>query len=1335
MLVGVGTGRRIAAAGSVCVALAVMALTACAPALGVQAHYFAGASFGAPGSGAGDMSLVGQKELGRAGSGVAVNYVTHDVYIADTGNHRVDEFDANGTFVRAFGWGVEDGEEKLEVCTSASGCRAGLSGSRPGELEAPVFVAVDNAPGSESHGDVYVGDASDNLVTKFTAAGALVSSWGNGGLGGTSNGQLNGSSTKAFQRLDGMAVDGSGVLWLFALESLFSFDQEGLSMQTCHFTGTDTNPAGLAIDGTGDIYVGTGFRAIVKMQPDCTFIGRVTPEYYATGVTADLVSNEAYVDAEEGSLIEDIPLATCTPHAIGACAPAQEFGEGTLQAGAGLAVDPGSGVIYVANTTLSQVTVFPSAVTVTTAPADGVQTHDAVLHGTVNPEGLELTKCRFEYGEGEAYDHVASCEEALGSIGSGSSPVPVQVKVEGLAGGAEYRFRLHAGNAHGEIRSEPEVFTTAPVATIAEVGTSALTEEAGGGVSAALGAKVDPNGVAGTTCQIEYGATIGYGTTVACTPSAMSGGASVAISAHLEGLSKATEYHWRVVVGDANGSAQSPDQTFVYLTETPVQRSCENERVRGESDASPSTGLALSLALPDCRAYELVTPPAKNGARIGISNLSPSIAEDGSRVIVSTEQCFADSQSCVIPEGPISQPFLFERGGADWVSEPLAPPASYTEDKASFANADTGLVFYRLADGNGGVEQLDVRQRDGSLRLVGPTSEAPARPAIRNLIVTPDLSHVVFLLDSGMWPSLEGAGAGETPYEYSGYGLSHPELVGVSGGAGSTSLISACGTSVGNAMPGEMSADGRIAYFESAPCATGTGTNVGQPVAARTLYARIDGSRTVLVSGSAPEPQCDAGCQAEPPASAQFEGASEDGARVFFTDTRQLLDEASEDNHNGDGIRACSETAANAPGCNLYELECPGHCANLAERRLIDVSAPAVAGEGPRVRRVVAVSGDGSHVYFVAGGMLTQGANREGREPLESANNLYVYQRDSEHPAGRLRFIATLSNSEEGHQQQAGVANVTPDGRYLVFTSGRGLTMDGTRPEGPAQVYRYDAQSETLLRVSVGEQGFDDNGNAGVGDATIAAARASLKADGRRDPTMSDDGRRVFFQSPVGLTPGALNDVSLKGNRNVLAENLYEWEASGSGGCEEQGGCVALISDGRDLMENGGHATSVVSLMGVDASATNVFFETADQLVTQDSDTQIDIYDARVGGGFPAPAQAAACDVGEALVGEACSHPGSVPGVFGAPLSDAFSGPGNSPRVTSAGSGGPGVRKLTRAQRLAHALAACHVRYRRSGKHGQRVACERQARRRYGPPRRKAPRHDHHSRAVKGGRI
>ena len=61
----------------------------------------------------------------------------------------------------------------------------------------------------------------------------------------------------------------------------------------------------------------------------------------------------------------------------------------------------------------------------------------------------------------------------------------------------------------------------------------------------------------------------------------------------------------------------------------------------------------------------------------------------------------------------------------------------------------------------------------------------------------------------------------------------------------------------------------------------------------------------------------------------------------------------------------------------------------------------------------------------------------------------------------------------------------------------------------------------------------------------------------RSDPTMSDDGAFVFFESPVALTPRALNDVPV--GEGKLAENVYEYHE----------GQVSLISDGKDTTPEG----------------------------------------------------------------------------------------------------------------------------------------------------------------------
>jgi len=70
-------------------------------------------NFGALGSGAGQFSEP---------NGIAVDQETGDIYIVDTNNERIERFNSQGRFLRAWGWGVADGKSAaLQTCTTADG--------------------------------------------------------------------------------------------------------------------------------------------------------------------------------------------------------------------------------------------------------------------------------------------------------------------------------------------------------------------------------------------------------------------------------------------------------------------------------------------------------------------------------------------------------------------------------------------------------------------------------------------------------------------------------------------------------------------------------------------------------------------------------------------------------------------------------------------------------------------------------------------------------------------------------------------------------------------------------------------------------------------------------------------------------------------------------------------------------------------------------------------------------------------------------------------------------------------------------------------------------------
>jgi hypothetical protein len=177
---------------------------------------------------------------------------------------------------------------------------------------------------------------------------------------------------------------------------------------------------------------------------------------------------------------------------------------------------------------------------------------------------------------------------------------------------------------------------------------------------------------------------------------------------------------------------------------------------------------------------------------------------------------------------------------------------------------------------------------------------------------------------------------------------------------------------------------------------------------------------------------------------------------------------------------------------------------------------------------------------------------------------------------------------------------------------------------------------------------------------------------------VSDDGSRIVFSSAGPLSPSARNELM----------NIYEWHAGAGPGGE---GAVALIGSGDSQTAD---ASATISPSGRD-----LFFVTAAGLVPGDTDGLRDVYDARLGGGFPEPSAPR-----QPCSGDACQGPLSSPAPLLVPGS-VSQAPGDNLVVPV-----PAVKpKLTTARMLARALKACHAKHNKR----KRVSCERSARRRH----------------------
>jgi RHS repeat-associated protein len=105
--------------------------------------------------------------------GIAIDS-TGNLWITDFTDNRVDEYTEKGEFIAAFGFGVSNGESKLQTCTTT--CKAGLIGNSPGEFYYPSFIAI-------SASTLYVTDYGNNRVEKFNTAKEYQSEFASTGKG------------------------------------------------------------------------------------------------------------------------------------------------------------------------------------------------------------------------------------------------------------------------------------------------------------------------------------------------------------------------------------------------------------------------------------------------------------------------------------------------------------------------------------------------------------------------------------------------------------------------------------------------------------------------------------------------------------------------------------------------------------------------------------------------------------------------------------------------------------------------------------------------------------------------------------------------------------------------------------------------------------------------------------------------------------------------------------------------------------------------------------------------------------------------------------------------
>ena len=523
--------------------------------------------------------------------------------------------------------------------------------------------------------------------------------------------------------------------------------------------------------------------------------------------------------------------------------------------------------------------------------------------------------------------------------------------------------------------------------------------------------------------------------------------------------------------------------------------------------------------------------------------------------------------------------------------------------------------------------------------------------------------HVVLASTEASLPLTEGATepidkSADDLYDIYDNGTAKRLINVTDGGA----TISPCGASLGGGNTdseldtgGAISSDGSKIFFTIPDVVAENKAEAGCEAPSR-LYMRVDGGETVEMS--APE----AGVMptaTEDQLPVTYQGASVDGSKVFFTTPIELT--ANDTTHKNE----------------LYEY-------NTITRSLTRISRGESGTAAGEVRTggsgVMAASEEGDVIYFEANGRLTASA------PIPTAvqTNIYRYNTDDE----VIQYVATASRPKRDGEDLYTTAN----GRFLVFVGGG--VVGEPRGQGHNEIYRYDAETGgTPVCVSCGVAGLTVTGNASLPTVEAGVLWPTPDTQPKFTP-ISDTGDYVFFDTVARLVPEDINGTTEPENAPPPGQDVYEWEADGAGGCGENGGCTYLISSGT--------SENFTTLLGASENGENVFFATVARLVPQDKDDLGDIYDARIDGGFPAPAVPVQCS------GEACKLIPAAPSAISTPLSATFVGLGNVTSVVAGEPTGKSSGKSGSAGKLTGALRACRKKEKR-----RRARCEKQARSRY----------------------
>lgn len=586
---------------------------------------------------------------------------------------------------------------------------------------------------------------------------------------------------------------------------------------------------------------------------------------------------------------------------------------------------------------------------------------------------------------------------------------------------------------------------------------------------------------------------------------------SVEQSIAVGGLSPATTYHYRPVVGNKDGTVPGPERTFT------------------------TQEFSLESALPDGRRWELVSPVEKQGGAVALPGAifgggAFQASADGGSVTYGSVSAFGAA-----PGAPPSSQYLSTRTAGGWSTENISAPL----DSGAYGDDPDGAP-YRLFSAD-----LSTGLLFGGLPCRGDLAGCPA----------PN-------------PVLPGSGA---PAGYMAYYLRH-SATGTYGSLLSAADLANTAVSSEDFAVSFVAASPDLSHIVLSSCAALTANATEVPSgpdecdpAAQNLYARsFAGLRLVnLLPGamvSAP------GAQIAAPLGAVSSG----GSRVYWTQGGNLF--------LRDGAESLQVDVAQGGGGTFQTASTDGGIAFFTKGgHLFRFLASTKATEdlGGDVLGVLGASQAGDHVYY------------------QDATGLQHWH------AGVTTTVAPGADAtvSSNYPPAPGTSRVSPDGTHLAFVSAAELT--GFDNDGETEVFVYGPPlrgGQPILTCA----SCNPTGERPQGSSSIPGALVNGSASVYKPRALSDNGLRLFFDSGDDLF----------GKDGNSRPDVYEWEAQGVGDCARSPGCIRPIS------KVGG--TKAASFIDASSDGADVFFVTEERLVDADRGS-IDLYDARIGGGFAEP--------------------------------------------------------------------------------------------------------------------